>query len=999
MSRYELNSPEFSRARFRTLASSATLSWMNRSLAGLLLGFHFCCVAPTATGQASPVERYAVFEVELRASGQYANPYVELDADATLTGPSGKARTLPLFWDGGVIWKLRFSPNEIGTWKWSVLSRDAGLNGQSGSFEASSSKRRGSIRPMKDFPLHFERQDGTRFWFLGDTAWALYLDSPEEKLDRQAALKYIDARAAQGFNVLHSSLLSEAGWGNRGGPPFHDIAAQRINPSYWQEVDLRLAHANARGLVCGLALAWGDKGRGEPYAWSRFADAEARRRYARYIAARYSAYDVYFLVAGEWHAEIRAQKSSEEAMRREFIVLGDALAAADPHGRMIAIHPMTSHGSVREFQSAKWMAFGDYQQNYVDLHGRVLESLKTNKPVVNSEYGYFLRDQSGDGVPDKDNSTSLAAMRHATWDIVMAGGYIVTGFGTTYFGGNRDPGPFNVDASKNDAWEAQLGHMRRVFLPIQWWKLAPHNELLACDTPRGKDGREFGRIVPPPATYWCLADPLRQYIVYVRGISTALRLSLDSKAPPLTAMLFNPRTGERKDLGRVAARDRYEFQPPDSEDWVVLLTAANQPAQRLMKFSEPWTSPFHVDPQNPHHLVNGEGRHLFILNKTAWAYFGCKDPASYLDRAKAEGITVIRAALEGRPYWETLGIEMWPWGGTRDEPDFTRLNHAYWDEVERRVRLAGEKGIGIDLCLYMTLRPADGDVEKHRLYWHAALNRLGKYANLVTWEIHNEYLRNEAFQDAAGAFFHENDPFRRPVCTSDGTTDDAAWPDKSWVGLAINHSCTSSSERHPLDAWYLSVARNTRSHGKPAWCNESGRERRHGNDDGVHRRKQAWLFNAAGCYWTHHSWDGCEGIDDAVYRAPGSEYLKPLADFWQSVPFWTLNPNHTALAVSMPGLISAALADSDRRLTIAYVCTPTSGAAVSAAEVAIRLPPGQYAVRYIRPADNKPVGRHELTSTGLNRPHTLTLPDFIDDLVIVVSRQKAGQRQPLPGTQ
>jgi hypothetical protein len=138
---------------------------------------------------------------------------------------------------------------------------------------------------------------------------------------------------------------------------------------------------------------------------------EARKRYARYIAARYSAYDVYFIVSGEWHGEVRTRPSTDDAVRKEFIEIGDALAAADPHGRMVAIHPMTAQGSVREFNSARWMSFGDYQQNYRDLHGRVLESLKLNKPVVNSEYGYFLRDSSGDGVPDKDNSTSAAAIQ------------------------------------------------------------------------------------------------------------------------------------------------------------------------------------------------------------------------------------------------------------------------------------------------------------------------------------------------------------------------------------------------------------------------------------------------------------------------------------------------------------------------------------------------------------------------------------------------------------
>jgi len=238
---------------------------------------------------------------------------------------------------------------------------------------------------------------------------------------------------------------------------------------------------------------------------------------------------------------------------------------------MIAIHPMTAQGSVREFNSAKWMAFGDYQQNYRDLHGRILQSRAANKPVVNGEYGYFLRDQSGDGVPDKDNSTSLGAMRHATWDILMAGGYIVTGFGTTYFGGNRDPGPFDLDANKNYDWEAQLGHLRRVFLPLAWWKLTPHDELLTCESPRGKEGKEFSHTVPPVTTYWCLAEPGQQYILYGRGLSSPVRLTLSPKLTSFSATLFNPRTGERKDLGATLGSERFEFQPPDSQDWIVLL--------------------------------------------------------------------------------------------------------------------------------------------------------------------------------------------------------------------------------------------------------------------------------------------------------------------------------------------------------------------------------------------------------------------------------------------
>jgi uncharacterized protein DUF4038/uncharacterized protein DUF5060 len=521
--------------------------------------------------EAQSVPQFAMHEVEVRASADYANPYVDLVAEVTLSEPDGSsARTLPLFWDGGNVWRFRCAPDKPGQWKWHVKSTDPAQNGKSGAFTVEKSDRPGSIRPMTGFPHHFERQDGSRFWFMGDTAWTLYNDSKEEKLDRAAALHYIDARAEQGFNVLHSSLLSEAGWNNSGGPPFHDISGEKINPAYWKEVDHRLAYANSKGFVCGLALAWGDKQRKEPYAWRKFPSLEARKRYARYIAARYAAYNVYFIVAGEWHAEAHTRNNVSEAqIKREFIEIGDALHAADAHGRMKAIHPMTSHGSVREFNEAQWMTFADYQQNYRDLHARILESRSFNKPIVNSEYGYFLRDQSGDGVPDKDNSASIESMRYATWDIAMAGGYVVTGFGTTYYGGNRDPGPFDVEAKKNDEFEAQMSYIERLFTSLEWWKLQPADKALTYSAPRDKDGRELNQIAPPKLSYWCLSEAGRQYVLYVRGIERPIIIAVEGDDYKVEE--WNPRTGKYKNLPRRFGNDTFSYRPPDGQDWVVVL--------------------------------------------------------------------------------------------------------------------------------------------------------------------------------------------------------------------------------------------------------------------------------------------------------------------------------------------------------------------------------------------------------------------------------------------
>lgn len=526
----------------------------------------------TLTGKPA-VEKYGFFETAFTASGSYENPYLQLTAEAEIKRPDGSKWTIPLFWDGGQTWKLRISPDIKGKWSFIVRSADKGLNGKTGSFKCRKSSLTGSIQPMKGYPHHFEYQNGEPVWFMGETAWALFTDNAEEKHDRQGVEKFLEARASQGFNAVHSMVLSEAGWGNSGGMPWEDLASQKINPGYWQEMDARVKSANQKGLVVGLAIAWGDKNRKVPFSWRMFPDQAARERYARYMAARYSAYKVYYLVSGEWHGEVRTRPSTDPEMKKEFTAIGDALDKAEPHGRMIGIHPMTSGGSVREYNDATWMSFGDYQQNYRYLHARMLESFKFNKPVVNSEYGYHLRDSNGDGVPDKDNSTSLESIRYSSWDIAMTGGYFVTGFGTTYFGGFRDPGPFNIDAAKNDDWELQIGFIKKFFSGLEWWKLESHDEWLTSAASRGEDGKQFNQLAPPETTYWLLSEPGKQYLIYGRGLTDPLKVQLGKNAgDKYRAMLMNPRTGEIRTIAEdQQIDDNYTWNLPDKNDWVLHL--------------------------------------------------------------------------------------------------------------------------------------------------------------------------------------------------------------------------------------------------------------------------------------------------------------------------------------------------------------------------------------------------------------------------------------------
>ena len=423
------------------------------------------------------------------------------------------------------------------------------------------------------------------------------------------------------------------------------------------------------------------------------------------------------------------------------------------------------------------------------------------------------------------------------------------------------------------------------------------------------------------------------------------------------------------------------------------------PIDHLIRFHHPWTSPYSVDPQNRKSLVNREGNHLYILNKTEWTFFACDYPEQVVKKARTQGINVIRVCLEGSPFLKELGYDLWPWKGTRKNPDWKKWNEAYWKQVEDRIKIAGENGIGIDLVLYLTLKPTLNDIAQQLPFWKEVLKRLGKYSNILTWEIMNEYTLNESFQDAAGNYFFQNDYWKRPVCTSDGTTDDAVWPDKPWMGLAVVHTCTGSTHEYDLGDWYLSVARNVNSHDLPAFNNESGREKRHKNDDPVNRRKQGWLFSSAGCFWTFHSWEGCEGINDTLYNGPGSKFLFPMKQYFDSIPFWQMNPNFTASTLPNRDLVFATLAKPDKGLVSMYLCTRKTGEKITGEKALIRLPDGKYNLEFYDPSNLSLIGTSALHSKTLGIVHSIKLPDFTDDLVLKITRETQGEKILIQGTQ
>lgn len=526
-------------------------------LLALVAVFSAVVLSPKKSSQAqTTVDLYGIYTNSFTDSGSYTNPFTEASATITFTAPDASTATIPLFWDGGDTWRVRFSPDQTGSWSYTTTSGDSGLNNQSGSFSVVASANKGGIVANPSYPYHFQYQDGTDFWWMGDTDWALFSESGTattgEKHVQSTVNAYIAERAGQGINVITGSLINPKGWTNSGGSPYTTLSTEAINPAYWQYVDQIVQELNDNGIVGGIMLAWAQ----DQTDLGDFPDDASRVRYAEYITSRYSAYNVYFIVAGEYN----------EDPSLNYTEMANEIVASDPHDRLLTMH---STGSVEVFATESFMSFGDYQQVYSGLHTQIAQARDHNKPVVNAEYAYYLRDSDGDGVVDKDNSATLEAIRNASYDIVMAGGYLITGFGSTYFGGYRHPVGFNepntLITGKDEAdWESDMQHMKTVFALTDWWNLQPNDSLVTSS-----------------GTAYALSRKGEEYLVYSRDTTSDITLSLqDAASASYNITRFDPRTGQSTVLDTYTGTGSITLDVPSSavtelgettDDWLFLV--------------------------------------------------------------------------------------------------------------------------------------------------------------------------------------------------------------------------------------------------------------------------------------------------------------------------------------------------------------------------------------------------------------------------------------------
>src|SRR5665213_2493334 len=172
-----------------------------------IIALLFCFGVAIAASAAPVTEANVITEMTFTASHSYADPFNEVMLNVVFVDPQGHELTVPAFWDGGNVWKVRYASPEVGTHTFHSecsAKLDKGLQGIKGTVE---------IRPYTGKnplymhgPLHvsenhryLEHQDGTPFFWLGDTWWmglSHRLHFPDEFQELAAN------RVKKGFTVI-----------------------------------------------------------------------------------------------------------------------------------------------------------------------------------------------------------------------------------------------------------------------------------------------------------------------------------------------------------------------------------------------------------------------------------------------------------------------------------------------------------------------------------------------------------------------------------------------------------------------------------------------------------------------------------------------------------------------------------------------------------------------------------------------------------------------------
>ncbi len=411
--------------------------------------------------------------------------------------------------------------------------------------------------------------DGTPFFYLGDTAWELF-----HRLDRDEAARYLNNRAQKGFTVIQAVVLAQLGGlevpNAYGDIPLINKDPSRPNEAYFRHVDYIVDQAAKLGMFVGMLPTWGsywkeERGRGI------FTEANARA-YGRFLGQRYQDKPIIWILGGDENIESEQERAVINAMAQ-------GLEEGDGGGHLMTYHPRGPGLSSTYFHTASWLDFNMYQSSH-GAHdhdnGWFADhdyALRPAKPTLDGEpryetipVGFYFRDANR-----YDRFDAYDVRQAAYWSLLAGACGHTYGHNSIWqmWAPGREPVLW-ADIPWQEALDHpgafQMGLVRQLFESRPFQKLIPSRSLVV-------DGPSSGGAKIRAAL---AADGSFAFIYSPRGERFTVDKTL-IKARRVKEIWYDPRYGNAYHVHTTDNAGFQTYTPPTSgrgNDWILILEDA-----------------------------------------------------------------------------------------------------------------------------------------------------------------------------------------------------------------------------------------------------------------------------------------------------------------------------------------------------------------------------------------------------------------------------------------
>lgn len=526
------------------------------------ISFAFWAGAVPVAGQ---VPVWTRFEKAFQSTSTYGNPLYDLRQFAVhFQSPSGRTRIINGFWDGDRTWKVRFCPDETGTWRYRSVCSDTlntGLHTVAGSFECTGPEgdlpvyTKGSIIHPKG-SYYLSHADGTPFFYAACTAWNGTLKSTDEEWEM-----YLENRMQNHYSVIQFTATQWRG-GDRnseGQVAFEGSGRISVNPSYFRHLDKKIEAVNRHGLVAAPVLLWAlPVSAGRELSPGYYLPDQEAILLARYMVARYGGHHVIWILGGD------GKYTGEYEQRWKNI--GRAVFGED-HPGVVALHSMGRSWIGKEYANEDWLDIIGYQSghnsrpNTIDWinKGPVAAEWAKLPPkvIINMEPCYDDRSRKPYEIRNASYwslfSTPVAGITYGAggiWPWIRPGEKILN------HGASSTVQPWYEDIRLPAG--IQVGKLAHFMRQHDWWQMKPAPELLVS---RQEEAGGFISVAR--------SDDHRTLMAYVpAGKTVKLRNPFHTD---YAASWFDPETGRSVQAALSSKDGIIEAIPPKEGDAVLVL--------------------------------------------------------------------------------------------------------------------------------------------------------------------------------------------------------------------------------------------------------------------------------------------------------------------------------------------------------------------------------------------------------------------------------------------